>query len=189
MPAAFFRKALCNIAIAFPLAGLALPLSPAALAQAQEKAAPAKQTQAAHAALAVSTPWARAMMPAAKVGAGYFEIMNNGDKPVRLAAVRSNIAEKVEIHSMSMEGNVMKMRHLPNGVEIPPHSGLSFKPGSYHLMFIKPKAPFKAGETFKTQFIFADGREITVPFAVRSAGAANKAHGAHSAEMKMHSAH
>jgi len=120
----------------------------------------------------VQSAWARAMPPAAKVGAGYFEIRNNSKTAIRLAEVRSNVAQKVEIHSMTMEGNVMKMRHLGDGVEIAAQSRLSFKPGSYHLMFINPKTPFKAGEKFKAQFKFTNGEIMEVPFTVRVAAVA-----------------
>jgi len=182
-----------NIAFALPLVSLIAPFSPAQAqpaAPAAEKAAPAAGHKAAkhkktaedehkkiaQSALSIENPWARAMLPGAKVGAGYFEIKNNTDKPVRLASVRSTIAEKVEIHSMSMDGSVMKMRQMKDGVEIPPHSGLSFKPGSFHLMFINPKAPFKAGEVVPASFTFSDGRAINVPFAVRAPKAAKNPH-------------
>jgi len=187
-----FAKTVRNIALALPLLSLIAPVGAAsALAAAADTAAPAAKTAAPakaghkagghkkaaettaakHVAIAVENPWARAMLPGAKMGVGYFEIKNNTDRPVRLAAVRSNVADQVEIHSSAMDGNVMKMRMMKNGVEIPPHSGLSFKPGSYHLMFINPKTPFKAGEVIKTHFSFDNGHDIAVPFNVREAGA------------------
>ncbi|KAA6204452.1 MAG: copper chaperone PCu(A)C [Candidatus Tokpelaia sp.] len=121
------------------------------------------------AAVTVQSAWARAMLPGAKVGAGYFEIRNNSRTAIRLTEVHSNVAQKVEIHSMTMEGNVMKMRHLADGVEIAAQSQISFKPGSYHLMFINPKTPFKAGEKFEAQFKFSNGEIMEVPFTVRAA--------------------
>lgn len=138
-------------------------------------AQPAAKTAAAQSAVSVQNAWARPMPPAAKVGAGYFEMRNNGKTALRFIAAESDIAEKVEIHSMAMEGNVMKMRHLGDGIEIAPHGRLSFAPGAYHLMFINPKAPFKAGQVFSVRFKFANGETLAAPFAVRGEKAAAKA--------------
>jgi len=163
----FMRKS----ALAVLLGGsLAAALSPA-FAQIKAGRPAAAQAKAPAPDAMVQGAWARAMLPGAKVGAGYFDIHNTGKTALRLAEVRSTVAQKVEIHSMSMEGNVMKMRHLGDGVEIAAQSSLSFAPGSYHLMFINPKKPFKAGEKFTAQFRFTNGTALDVPFIVRAAAA------------------
>jgi|GEM_PF-2382812 len=183
-------KPMRKFAFILPLFALALPLDSAAYAQTAAQDSPANHMfQTAHkhagkpvkkaaaqpaATIEVRNAYARAMMPGSQVGAGYFEIKNNSNAPIRLVSVESPAAEKVEIHSMSMDGNVAKMRKLSNGIEIPPHSGLSFQPGSYHLMFINPQKPFAEGEKISAQFVFADGARMTVPFKVRAFAKAAK---------------
>src|SRR6185295_18937276 len=70
-------------------------------------------------ALEIDQPWTRATPPTAKAGGGFMTITNKGTTPDRLIAVRSNVSDKVEVHEMKMDGNVMRMRELDKGVEIP----------------------------------------------------------------------
>lgn len=117
--------------------------------------------------IVVSSPWARAMAPAAKVGAGYVTFSNHGDMADRLVAIQSDVAERVEIHEMQMENGVMKMRRVIGGLEIVPHGSVVLQPGGYHLMFVHPHKPFMAGERFKASFEFARAGKVDVTFAVR----------------------
>lgn len=66
--------------------------------------------------------------------AGFFEITNHGTVQDALIGAESPIAETVEIHLTEMENGVMKMRRQES-VILKPGQSLSFKPGSYHLMF------------------------------------------------------
>lgn len=94
------------------------------------------------AALEIGQPWARATAPSAKSGGGYLVIRNTGTAPDRLIAVKSPAADKVEVHEMKMEGNIMRMRAVENGIEIPPGATVELKPGGFHIMFMGLKAPF-----------------------------------------------
>src|SRR5258708_3097044 len=78
--------------------------------------------------LQISQPWARATPPSAPTGAGFMTITNKGATPDRLIAVRSPTSGKVEIHEMKMDGNVMRMRELEKGLEIPPGGTVELKP-------------------------------------------------------------
>ena len=62
------------------------------------------------------------------------KITNTGTTPDRLVGGATEVAKRFEIHEMSMDGGVMKMRELANGLEIPPGATVELKPGSYHLM-------------------------------------------------------
>src|SRR5262249_16359064 len=70
--------------------------------------------------LKINHPWSRATPKGASVAGGYMKITNNGATPDRLTGGTTEAAKKFEIHEMSMDGGVMKMRELPNGIEIPP---------------------------------------------------------------------
>lgn len=92
--------------------------------------------------------YSRAMLPVAKVGGGYLTIINSGAAD-RLVSASSEPAGDVQNHEMKMDGGVMEMRELKDGVAVPAHGPVELKPGSYHLMFMQVDKPFKEGETVK----------------------------------------
>src|SRR5215510_13549423 len=89
----------------------------------------------------IKLPWSRATPKGATVAGGYMKLINTGTAPDRLVGGSTEIAGKFEIHEMSMDNGVMKMRALPNGVEIKPGQTVEFKPGGYHLMFVGISQP------------------------------------------------
>jgi copper(I)-binding protein len=70
-------------------------------------------------AIEIGQPWARATPPTAESGGGFLVLKNTGTTPDRLIAVKSPAADKVEIHEMKMDGNIMRMREVEKGIEIP----------------------------------------------------------------------
>jgi copper(I)-binding protein len=67
------------------------------------------------------------------------------DSSVRIVGGFSTAAAKVEIHEMTSDNGVMRMRAIP-GIEVPAGQTLSLKPGGYHVMLIDLKQPIKAGD-------------------------------------------
>ena len=116
--------------------------------------------------LQVHHPYSRATPPGARVGAGYLRIENKGTADDRLAAVTCECADASEIHEMSMEDNVMRMRHLPDGLAVPAGETVVLEPRGYHLMFIGLKQPFVLGEAFEATLTFEQAGEVTVEFAI-----------------------
>ena len=84
--------------------------------------------------LDIMHPHARATLPNAPVSGGYMIIKNTGETADRLVSVSADFAGKSEIHEMSMEGDVMKMRPLADGLEIPAGGEVVLKPGGYHVV-------------------------------------------------------
>jgi len=123
------------------------------------------------ASLEIKHPWARATPKGATVAGGYMKIVNTGTTPDRLVGGSVEAANKFEIHEMSMEGTVMKMRQLPNGLEIKPGQTVELKPGSYHLMFVDLKQPFEKDQRVKGTLTFEKAGTINVEFAVEAIGA------------------
>ena len=121
--------------------------------------------------LVIVAPWARATPKGADVGAGYVEIRNAGAEPDQLTGGSADFA-KVEIHQMSMQGDVMQMREVQSGVAIPAHGAVKLAPGGYHLMFTGLKRPLSKGETLKVTLTFAHAGAVAVDFPVRAVGAA-----------------
>jgi copper(I)-binding protein len=122
--------------------------------------------------LEIDQPWTRATPPTAKAGGGFVTITNKGTTPDRLIAVRSAASDKVEIHEMKMDGNVMRMRELDKGVEIPPGATVALKPGGYHIMFMELKAPFAKDAKVPVTLVFEKAGSIDVAMAVQGMGAA-----------------
>jgi len=127
-------------------------------------------------ALKVEKPWARATAPGAAVGGGYLTVNNPGPAADRLIAASSPAAERMELHEMSMEKDVMRMG-VVKSLEVPAGGKLELKPGGYHLMFMQLKAPLKEGTKVPVTLRFAKAGELKVELAVQSMGAGAGGHG------------
>lgn len=123
-------------------------------------------------ALEISHPWTRATPPSARAGGGFLVIENKGTTPDRLVSAQSNASQKVEIHEMKMDGNVMRMRELAGGLEIPPGGTVTLKPGGLHIMFMELKAPFAKDAKVPVTLVFEKAGKIDVDFTVESMGSA-----------------
>jgi periplasmic copper chaperone A len=121
--------------------------------------------------LQIDHPWSRATPTGAKVAAGYLTIKNTGTAPDRLTGGTSPAAGKVEIHEMSMDKGVMKMRPVPEGVEIKPGQSVELKPSSFHLMIMDLKQPIERGKPFKASLTFEKAGPVEVEFEVVAPGA------------------
>ncbi|MBS0320190.1 MAG: copper chaperone PCu(A)C [Proteobacteria bacterium] len=121
--------------------------------------------------LSIAHPYARATAPGAPVGAAYLGIENKGSTPDTLVAAKSPIAGTVQIHEMSMDGGMMKMRALPNGLPIPAGGKVSLAPSGYHIMLMNLKQPLVAGQSFPLTLTFAKAGSIDVDVNVESMGA------------------
>lgn len=131
--------------------------------------------------LHLSAAWVRPMPPGARVGGGYVEIHNGGDSARRLIGAETPRASSMEIHTMVEVDGVMRMRRLPDGIEIPAGAAIALKPGSDHLMFFNPDPPFAEGETIPVTLRFDGDEAITLEFEVadRSGRPADGAHADH----------
>jgi copper(I)-binding protein len=128
--------------------------------------------------LVISAPWSRATPAGAEVAAGYVVITNNGVGAERLVSFTTDLAGQPEIHEMSNQGGVMKMRPLAKGLVIPAGGTVKLEPSSYHLMLLKLKKPLAAGQRYKATLVFENAGPVEVEFEVRAIGAGpQKDHG------------
>jgi periplasmic copper chaperone A len=128
-------------------------------------------------AIEIEQPWARATPKGATIGAGYMKITNSGTEPDRLLGGSVAFARRFEVHSMTMEQGVMKMREVKDGLEIKPGETVELKPGGYHVMFVDLKEPLKPGEDVSVTLKFAKAGTIDVKYPVEAIGASGPAHG------------
>jgi copper(I)-binding protein len=118
----------------------------------------------------IDNPWSRATPKGAKVAAGYLVIKNNGTDPDRLVGGTSP-AGKVEVHEMSMDKGVMKMRPVSGGLEIKPGETVELKPGAFHLMIMDLKQQIESGKPFKASLNFEKAGPVEIQFNVVAPGA------------------
>jgi hypothetical protein len=121
--------------------------------------------------LKISAAWARATPKGASVGGGYLTITNTGTAPDRLLDGSTNVAGRVEVHQMSMDNGVMKMRPVAGGLEIKPGETVKLDPSGNHLMFTGMKQQLKEGEHIKATLDFAKAGKVDVDFTVAGVGA------------------
>jgi copper(I)-binding protein len=115
--------------------------------------------------------WTRAMLPGQPVGGGYFAVTNKGRSADRLLSVSTPVAGRAEIHSMAMKDNVMVMRPVEGGLEIPPGGTIELKPGHFHLMFMDVKKPFHEGDTIPVTLEFEHAGKVDIMMPVEAASA------------------
>jgi uncharacterized protein YcnI len=120
--------------------------------------------------LVVNTPWMRATPSGAPVAGAYMKITNTGKEADRLVAGSIEGAGKFEIHEMSMDNNVMRMRQLPAGLEIKPGETVKLKPGGYHGMAMNLTRGFTAGQNVSGTLKFEKAGDLAVVYSVGSLG-------------------
>ena len=118
--------------------------------------------------VSVTNAWARATPGGAETAAAYVTLESPaGD---RLMGISTPAAQKAEVHSMTMEGSVMKMRSV-DGLDLPPGQTVTLKPGGYHIMMTGLAKPLEAGESFPLTLTFAKAGAKNVTVSVEKIGA------------------
>lgn len=97
----------------------------------------------------------------------FMALANSGATADRLVAAQADVSNAVEIHETTMEGDVMRMRQVEGGIELPAGGQVELKPGGYHVMLIGLTRDLNAGEKFPVTLQFASGATLTVEAEVR----------------------
>jgi periplasmic copper chaperone A len=118
----------------------------------------------------LSYPWARAMQPGQQTGGGFLGITNRGEEADRLVHASSRRAARTEIHTMVVLDDVMTMRPVEGGLEVPAGETVNLEPGGYHVMFIGVADPFQEGETVEVTLEFEHAGRVELEFQVRALG-------------------
>ena len=128
--------------------------------------APAAPAQVVLGDLTLSNPYSRASLPKSPVAGGFLTIANAGADDRLIGVSADAISARGEIHDMKMEGDVMKMRELPDGLPIPAGETVELMPGATHLMFMELKQPLAAGEQIRVKLVFEKAGEVELPMNV-----------------------
>ena len=116
----------------------------------------------------VEQPWARPTVEGQMAGGAFLKIQNVGGAD-RLLSASSSAAGMVQLHSMAMEGDVMKMREV-EAIDLPAGKTVELKPGGLHLMLMGLKSPLKEGSKVPLTLKFEKAGEVKVEVPVAAKG-------------------
>jgi len=120
----------------------------------------------------IAQPWARATPKGASTGAAYMTITNTGKTPDKVSCVSSDASAECQIHTMTMDNGVMKMRPVEGGLEIKPGETVTLKPGGFHVMLVNLKHPLEQGKSVKATLKFDHAGAVDVDYPIAAIGAA-----------------
>lgn len=119
--------------------------------------------------LNIEDAYALATSDVQKNGAVFMHITNDGPEAVRIVAAKGDVAEKIELHTHIMDGDVMQMREV-EGYDIPAGETVMLKPMGHHIMLMGLKQPLHKGDVFTLTLETEGGQEIPVEVAVKLPG-------------------
>jgi periplasmic copper chaperone A len=126
--------------------------------------------------VAVHDAWARASIGPVRTSAAYLTLEVTGERPDRLIAAASPIAETVGLHTHVMDGDIARMRPVA-AIEIAPGAPVVLEPGGLHIMLMGLRQPLVEDETLPLSLTFE--RAGTVELEVPVKGMASRmSHGA-----------
>jgi copper(I)-binding protein len=123
----------------------------------------------------IKDAWARTTVPGQQATGAFMKL--TATDAVKLVSASSPAAGVVEVHEMKMEGDVMKMRAISGGLELPAGKVVELKPGGYHLMLMDLKAPLLRDSSIALTLVFKDSKgiesrmEVKLPVATAVPGA------------------
>ena len=119
----------------------------------------------------IDAPWIRLPPAGAPVAAGYLRLRNPGSVDDRLLGAHGELATSIGIHEMVVEGGLMRMRELHEGLALPAGAEDALQPGGLHLMLVAPRAGLVAGERVPVTLVFERAGRREVAFELRDAAA------------------
>ena len=122
----------------------------------------------ARAEIQISSPQSYETAAGMQVGVALMTFENTGTEADKLVSASSPVCDHIEIHEMSEENGVMKMRAVEGGLDIPAGGKLELSSHSYHLMLMGLKEPLKSGSTIGVDVGFASGEKHHVDIPVSS---------------------
>ncbi len=122
---------------------------------------------AAEAGVSLTGGYIRTTIPA-RPAAGYFTLANDGDAAASLVGASSPGCGSVMLHR-TVSTNGQETMVPVASVDVPAHGSVSFAPGGYHLMCMKPAATLKPGTSVPVTLTFKDGGTLSADFPVHGA--------------------
>jgi len=110
----------------------------------------------------VKDAWVRGTVAQQRASGAFMQITSA--QGGRLVSVQTPVAGMAEVHEMAMDGNVMKMRAVDGGLDLPAGKAVELKPSGYHVMLMDLKQPLKDGESVPLTLVVEarDGKRETL---------------------------
>ena len=106
----------------------------------------------------VKNAWVRATVQGQKATGAFMQI--TAPTASTLVSVSTPVAGVAEVHEMKMDGDVMRMRPLTKGLELPAGKAVQLKPGGYHLMLMDLKLPLQKDTTIPVTLTLQDSKGV-----------------------------
>jgi copper(I)-binding protein len=106
----------------------------------------------------VKQAWARTTVQGQKATGAFMTL--TAKEATRLVSIRTPVAGVAEVHEMKMEADVMRMRALPGGLELPAGKPVALSPGGYHVMLMDLKAALPKDSTIPLTLVFKDAKGV-----------------------------
>ena len=106
--------------------------------------------------------WARSAPLSGGNAAAYLSVANSGQQDDTLLSVATPIAHQAQLHNMSMEGGIMRMREMADGISLRPGETVRLAPGGMHIMLLGIKQPLKKGDHFPLTLHFEHAGTVNV---------------------------
>jgi copper(I)-binding protein len=122
----------------------------------------------------VQNAWARTSVQGQKATGAFMTL--TAKEPTRLVAISTPVAAVAEVHEMKLDGDVMRMRAVPGGLELPAGKPVALSPGGYHVMLMDLKAALPKDSTIPLTLLFKDAKgvesklELKLPVATSAPG-------------------
>ena len=108
----------------------------------------------------IKNAWVRQNIPPQTMTAAYLAIHNRGAATALISA-STPAAEVAEIHVMTIDGNIMRMKKIDR-LPIPEDGSATLQPGGNHLMLIGLRRDLAAGDSLALTLSFANGQVRTL---------------------------
>jgi len=106
----------------------------------------------------VKNAWVRATVQGQKATGAFMQI--TAPAASTLISVSTPVAAVAEVHEMKMDGDVMRMRPLAKGLELPAGKAVQLQPGGYHLMLMDLKLPLQKDTTIPVTLTLQDSKGV-----------------------------
>jgi copper(I)-binding protein len=106
----------------------------------------------------VKDAWVRTSVQGQKATGAFMKITAKDN--TKLVSVSTPVAGVAEVHEMKMEGDVMKMRAVQGGLDLPAGKAVELSPGGYHVMLMDLKAALPKDSTIPLTLVFKDAKGV-----------------------------
>ena len=113
----------------------------------------------------VKDAWVRTAVQGQRATGAFMKITARDG--AKLVSASSPAAGVVEVHEMKMDGDVMKMRAVQGGLDLPAGKTIELKPGGYHVMLMDLQAALPKDSSVPLTLVFQDAKGVESKVALK----------------------